>query len=108
MSPLIITTGNKELAFKCRLLPGETDEAIRAAVTGTTASANYDILGERKAQVTIDLFTRKIGMPNELARELVDAAIKGIPGVGIEFKTIFLPRRKNCLPRRYEDFKPIK
>lgn len=106
MSPEVVSTKNKNQPIDWRLRPGEPIEAIRAAVTNATAAASENILLEYGWDARQNLI-KKIGIPEDIAKEIVKAALDGIPDVGVEFDTVFLEKGRIGEPRKFVNFKRL-
>lgn len=108
MSPVIISTGNRERAFIVRLLDGEESETIRAKVGNNTITAgDWFFLNEPRSIIEESFIELK--MPQNIVTSLVDAAYKS-KALRVEFKTNFLPSppdKPSFRPRYYSDFKIV-
>ena len=103
--PEIFSTGRPEMPIWIRPIGEEPHEVIRATAGQSASLASIAVL-KLKDPVKATGYLERVGMGNENAQRIVDAAQKLIPEVGVRFKVIFESGGIGG-PRSYTDFEPF-
>jgi len=102
MAPEIFTTGKQGVPIAYRTLEGEPDEAVRAAVRNKTVNASVRIF-LCEPEIARE-YLGDLGMGEENASAIVNAALEDVSEVGVRFETIFLEEGRIGGLRRYQNF----
>lgn len=97
MSPAVVVTGKRDPHIISAYLPenGEVDEHSRADWRNIIAATSDELLmlergiGKRTRDTARDLLRTKLGMPEDIALTLIEAAINLEEGFCVEADTIF-------------------
>lgn len=100
----IYSTGNPKMKVWIRPSEGEPREVIRAKAGISASLAGMALYRNKPDEAVTHLSS--LGMGDENAQRIVDAAQQLIPEVGVRFRTVFENTGIGG-PRRYEDFEPF-
>lgn len=113
MSPAAVVTGRSSGAIVPEHMPerGEVEEHGRAAWRNGIVNASDLVLaiernsGNHTLIEIVTMLSRKLGMPESIALQLAEAAIKKAEGFAVECDTIFEEEGRIGGPRHYANYR---